>query len=119
MAVSSSKIKECFALNTTLQLAFNAPSSLIQWYAGLNDVCKELQASPLQRRSVPVGQLNKQQIRELLEELKENSEPWEKMKLVVLGHGRIGKTTLLTAIYNLLNPTNLQQVLNDRSYFQF
>lgn len=110
LLVSSAKIQECFALNRTL-VSCQAPSPLIDWFATLNSVCKEVGASELQRNSVPQGQLSGEQIVNLLEELKRSSEPWKKMRLIVLGHGRIGKTTLLKAIHNLLDPSLHHQVL--------
>lgn len=42
-------------------------------------------------------------MRAALEELKKSSEVWRAMKLVVLGHGRIGKTTLLHVLKSLLD----------------
>jgi GTPase SAR1 family protein len=39
-----------------------------------------------------------------------NSTSWHSMKLVVLGNGRIGKTTLLHTMLQLLKPTELQLV---------
>lgn len=74
-------------------------------------MCKEVKATKLQRNSVPHGQLDRNQIKALLEEVKKSSEPWNKMKLVVLGHGRIGKTTLLKAVHNLLDPSLQHKVL--------
>lgn len=76
----------------------------------LNLKCKEVKASKLQRDSVPQGLQNVDQIELILEELKKSSEPWKKMKLVVLGHGRIGKTTLLKAVHNLLDPSVTHKV---------
>jgi hypothetical protein len=37
-------------------------------------------------------------------QLKKQSEEWRAMKLVTLGHGRIGKTTLLNKLRSILDP---------------
>lgn len=109
LIVSTGIIKECFASNTTLAAVVNAPSPVIEWFARLNSACKQLGSSEVQRNSVPLG-LDINKIPGLLEYLKERSEPWKKMKLVVLGHGQIGKTTLVAALHNILNPSDQQQV---------
>lgn len=66
----------------------------IQWYAERNRVCKDLGLDKAHRDSVPLN-LPINQIKSFLEASK-TSEPWNTMKLVVLGHGRIGKTTLVS-----------------------
>ena len=55
-----------------------------------------------QRQSVPLS-LNKFDIKPFLKDLMKNSEPWRAMKLVVLGNGRIGKTTMLHSLKKLVN----------------
>lgn len=59
----------------------------------------------IQRNSVPQGHLTEQQIETFLIELMKNSRPWRTMKLIILGHGHIGKTTLLAAFKNLMDPS--------------
>jgi energy-coupling factor transporter ATP-binding protein EcfA2 len=54
------------------------------------------------RESVPQGQ----DIEHVVKELKLSSEPWNAIKLVVLGHGRIGKTTLLSSLEDILKPNS-------------
>lgn len=96
-------IKECFQANSTL-VECHTNNSLIDWFVALNKISKELGASSLQRNSVPYG-LDKDKIEEFLVELMKSSETWKSMKLVVLGHGQIGKTTMLAKFKNLLDPT--------------
>jgi hypothetical protein len=69
-------------------------------------VCAELKEVSLQQRnSIPIGQMDKSAIRDFLQELKRSSEPMRAMKLVILSHGRIGKTTLLHHMKEILHPT--------------
>ncbi len=50
-------------------------------------------------------------IRSFLQEImNKGSEPWKAMKLVLLGHGKIGKTTVLHALKSVLQPSAPQQV---------
>lgn len=92
-------ITKCFSTNTTLTRA-NTSCNLFNWYCSLNRACKELRAEMF-RASVPRDVLEKD-IRPFLEDLVQNSKPFRTMKIVVLGHGKIGKTTLLRAIYRIL-----------------
>lgn len=115
--VSENWIKECFYYNTTL-VECNLFDIRIHWFMDLNKICKELGATYLQRKSVPQGELFAHEIKTLLTEMIHHSEPWKKMKLVVLGHGRIGKTTLLTTIHNILHPSQVYQVCTRTSYRQ-
>lgn len=78
------------------------PFSTFRWYVDLNYMCKELGLGLADRNSVPPHLKTKDQIRAFLLELRSGFEEWRAMKMVVLGHGRIGKTTLLTAIKSLL-----------------
>lgn len=87
---------------------------LVVWYTTLNRACKEVGASAMQRRSVPVGKMDFHAMKTFLLELQQESQNLRKLKLVVLGHGRIGKTTLLTAIHNILDPLN-PRVVCERS----
>lgn len=64
-----------------------------EWYTTRNQVCKSLGLSKAHFNSVPLN-LPEGQIKSFLEAAK-RSEPWKAMKLVVLGHGRIGKSTLV------------------------
>ncbi len=41
-------------------------------------------------------------ITKFMKELMKNSSEWKTMKIVILGHGRIGKTTLLRALKSQL-----------------
>jgi hypothetical protein len=54
-----------------------------------------------QRNSVPQS-LKKEEIKPFLQELKTASEEWKAMKLIILGKGRIGKTTTLHVIKDIL-----------------
>lgn len=102
--VSPQCIKDCFKINTTLQKCNDKPDLLIQWFATLNMVCKRLGASVIQRNSIPEGYFSEDQIEEILLELIKSSEKWNSMKLIILGHGQIGKTTLLTEFKTLIDP---------------
>lgn len=53
-----------------------------------------MNANKIHRNSVPF-QTPVHEIESFLKEMIENSEQWKTMKLVVLGNGRIGKSTLL------------------------
>lgn len=85
---------ECFKENTTLIGGQDGLPTRIQWFTRLNKVCKDLGASQLHRNSVPLS-LEQDQIEAFLKESIRQSEVWKTMKLVVLGHGRVGKSTLL------------------------
>jgi Flp pilus assembly CpaF family ATPase len=47
---------------------------------------------------------NEKQIETFVKELMAHSAPWQAMKLVTLGHGRIGKTTLLNKLRLIVDP---------------
>lgn len=49
-------------------------------------------------------------MKKFLEELGKGHEEWRAMKLVIMGHGRIGKTTLLHVIKSQLNHYPYEQV---------
>ncbi len=58
------------------------------------------------RNSVPrQPDMKAEEMRSLIDQLLKNAEKWNAIKLVVLGNGRIGKTTLLHSINNLLTPS--------------
>ena len=82
---------------------------LISWFGTLNKVCNQLKAGRHQRNSVPRHLVIEKDIHNFLMELQHSSENWHAMKLVVLGNGQIGKTTMLHAMKKLLNQ-NLPQV---------
>jgi hypothetical protein len=46
--------------------------------------------------------LEQHEIRPFLIELIKSSEEWKAMKLIILGHGRIGKTTMLHVLKDIL-----------------
>lgn len=71
----------------------------------LNKLCKNLGASKIQRDSVPEGRLTEAKTEQFLQELMKSSEIWKSMKLIFIGHGQIGKTTLVTAFKKLLDPS--------------
>ena len=103
-SVLPSEIESCFDKNSTLVGGYSSISD-IMWFIELNSVCKKLGVGSEIRNSV--HQRHKE-IEHFVKELKLSSEPWKTIKLVVLGHGRIGKTTLLSALENILNPTSPQ-----------
>jgi hypothetical protein len=58
-----------------------------------------------------LGLKDEESIENFLKELiSKKSEPWRAMKMVMLGHGRIGKTTLLHAMKSILQPNNPEKV---------
>lgn len=59
-------------------------------------------ASKIQRNSIP-QHLQDNDIKEFLSQLMKSGEEFRAMKLVVLGNGRIGKTTLLHTIKKILD----------------
>jgi Cdc6-like AAA superfamily ATPase len=58
-----------------------------------------------ERNSVPRS-IKEDDIKSFLHELMKKSTPWHSMKLVVLGNGRIGKTTLLHMMLQLLKTSD-------------
>ena len=75
----------------------------ISWFTERNRICNEMKASPAQRNSIP-NNMDPDDMSKFIEELMKNSEELRAMKLVVLGDGRIGKTTLLNAMRSILDP---------------
>eukprot|EP00026_Physarum_polycephalum_P003518 Phypoly_transcript_03531.p1 GENE.Phypoly_transcript_03531~~Phypoly_transcript_03531.p1 ORF type:complete len:802 (+),score=106.01 Phypoly_transcript_03531:131-2407(+) len=51
-------------------------------------------------------------IREFLCQLKQQAEQWKKMKIVFLGHGEVGKTSLLNALIDKSKNTQLRTIKN-------
>lgn len=107
--MSQIRVRECFEKNTTLESMFFAGPTFLHWCIRRNYVCNKLGASSLQRSSIPEN-LDKDKIEPFLRELQKSSHPLKKMKLVVLGHGGIGKTTLLAALRNILDPLHPRSV---------
>lgn len=63
----------------------------------LNRICKELRVGKLHRNTVPfLTPIDK--IQSSLNESLRESEEWKTMKIVVLGNGGIGKTTLVSEL---------------------
>ncbi len=59
----------------------------------------------IHRNSVPrIEGMDRADMRRYVTQLKEDSKPWKSIKLVVIGHGRIGKTTLLNTFQQILDP---------------
>ncbi len=47
-------------------------------------------------------------MRQFIQQLMAEAEEWKAIKMVVLGHGRVGKTTLLHAINQIMTPSSIQ-----------
>ncbi len=94
-----------------------------EYFTNLNSVCQELNAGMINqfqyvfyppkqyfsemihRNSVPrVASLDRSKMRRFVQQLIASGEQWKSMKMVVLGNGRIGKTTLLNAFDEILHP---------------
>jgi hypothetical protein len=86
------------------------PFLLAEWYSCLNRVCKKLGTSLTLRNSVPQAIQGEKEIQIFIEQLQRKSEVWRSMKLVILGHGRIGKTTLLQSLRQVLAQNYDQKV---------
>jgi len=78
----------------------------------LNRLCEELDLGKMQRNSVPLAADDEASMRQSLEAMKESSEEWRAMKLVVLGHGRVGKTTLLHKLKSFIASKGLDNQQN-------
>ncbi len=48
--------------------------------------------------------MSKDDMRRFIQQLISTGEAWKAMKMIVLGNGRIGKTTLLEAFDDILHP---------------
>jgi hypothetical protein len=75
----------------------------MKWLIDLDYVCKEMGVGIEIRNSVPEYLDTREKMRKFLQELQRDYEEWRAMKLIVLGNGRIGKTTLLHTIRHFLN----------------
>ncbi len=63
----------------------------------------------IHRNSVPRRpDMTADEMRQFIQQLMEEAEEWKAIKMVVLGHGRIGKTTLLHAINQIMDPSSVQ-----------
>jgi hypothetical protein len=102
-------IEELFQDNTGLEHV-SSSNYLINWYTLCNKICNQLGVSIKYRNSIPRSLRNENEIRAFVEELKANSSEWRAMKLVTLGHGRIGKTTLLSRMRSLIDSSWIHDV---------
>ncbi len=60
------------------------------------------------RNSVPRRvDMSEKEMRTFISQLIQEGEQWKSMKMVVLGNGRIGKTTLLRTFDKLLDPSSI------------
>lgn len=55
-------------------------------------------------RTIPMAPINYLEEKDRLKELMEANEEWRLMKVIVLGNGRIGKTTFIHFLHKLLAP---------------
>ncbi len=124
----SSIVEDLFDSNVTL-MQCNYGGQELSYYMNLNSLCKEMNASmflfflkqlfsnyqhndylsdKIHRNSVPRrSDMPKEEMREYLKQLMSEGEQWKAIKMVVLGNGRIGKTTLLHSIHQLLTPSQM------------
>ena len=77
---------------------------------------EECYSGKQQRQSVPHS-LAQESIQPFLEDLMTKSEPWRAMKLVVLGNGQIGKTTMLHSLKQLVQTSEGSKVREPTSKF--
>lgn len=99
-------VHDCFSENTTLEFYQipGATSNLEEkWYTRCNRICNSLGVGLEFRNSIPRSMENVEDIKTFVEQLMVNSSEWRAMKLIVLGHGRIGKTTMLSTLRSILN----------------
>ncbi len=65
----------------------------------------------IHRNSVPRNSyMNAASMRQYIQQLISGSEQWKAIKMVVLGNGRVGKTTLLRAFDGVLHPNQISKV---------
>jgi hypothetical protein len=110
-AVPNDMVEDCFSENSTLEEEHNTDkkTKLIRWFALRNEVCNSLGGvGKAQRNSVPQSLELEEDIQAFLKELMSGSKDLRTMKLIVLGDGRIGKTTLLNAMKAVLEPDHHQ-----------
>jgi hypothetical protein len=109
--VSNNMVEDCFSENSTLEDARSNSEEirLVKWFALRNKLCNSLGGvGKAQRNSIPQSLEQEEDIRAFLKELMEGSKDLRTMKLIVLGDGRIGKTTLLNAMKSVLDPKHHQ-----------
>lgn len=100
-SVAIESIHDCFQENSTIMETNRFGGQRLEWYCKRNRTCKDLGLEKAHRDSVPLN-LPIDQMRSFLEAAKK-SEPWKAMKLVVLGHGRIGKSTMVHRLKEHVN----------------
>ncbi len=61
--------------------------------------------------------MSRDEMKKYVEVLMRDSKPWKSMKLIVLGNGRIGKTTLLKSFNQILHPN--EKVISTALLFSF
>jgi hypothetical protein len=106
--VPNDMVEDCFSENSTLETVYNN-SRLLRWFSLRNKVCNSLGGiGKAQRNSIPQSLEKEGDIRAFLKELMEGSKDLRAMKLIVLGDGRVGKTTLLNAMKAVLEPKHHQ-----------
>jgi hypothetical protein len=98
-------LEDCFSENTSLKRLNGHTAMLkpIEWFAQRNKICNKMKASKVQINSIPQN-MKEEDIQEFMEDLMKSSDELRAMKLVVLGDGRIGKTTLLNSMKLILDP---------------
>jgi hypothetical protein len=101
-------IEDFFQNNTTLE-GFDG-HELASWYATCNRICNKLGASIKYRNSIPRNIKSLGDIHSFVKELMSKSSPWRALKLITLGHGCIGKTTLLNKLQCMLDPNKKIEV---------
>jgi hypothetical protein len=102
-------LEDLFSTNCTLDYT-HFHGGPIEWFALRNNVCKSMGVGKVLRDSIPRHLEKKEDMESFLKELMASSEPLRSMKLVVLGNGQIGKTTLLHAMKNILSPNSKQVI---------
>lgn len=123
--VNPAEVDDCFEENSTITEG-EGPSGISR-YITINRLCKEMNASmqqPListvynnhikgatERRSIPKKMEDHDEIKSFLTELIGTGEPMNSLKLLVLGNGEVGKTSLLNSIQIVQNAVNKKGVL--------
>lgn len=70
-----------------------------------------MQATSEELVNIPQHLTKRAEMREFLLELRKGVEEWRALKLVVLGHGRIGKSTLVQALKDIIQVDSTAKVL--------
>eukprot|EP00026_Physarum_polycephalum_P000711 Phypoly_transcript_00712.p1 GENE.Phypoly_transcript_00712~~Phypoly_transcript_00712.p1 ORF type:complete len:920 (-),score=65.02 Phypoly_transcript_00712:1306-4065(-) len=102
---AASLVEDVFSENTTLGVYKNEKISfnlLVKWFVTCNHVCNKLSANKRCRDSIPREMKSEAEIESFVQQLLTSSSEWRAMKLVVLGHGQIGKSTLLSKVRSIL-----------------